>query len=639
MNRMGIRKNLIITFGGLSIISMICLGLAIYLYSKSTFVDISEESIRNDVNGIYQTIEVAYKMSKKLQQNNINAASNILDDVSYDMASKISVKIQNQVTKDRLQSKIPSMMLGKEKLYKNLSIIKKISNITSSTVTVFQKINQGYLRVTTNIVKKDGRLAIGTYIPNSSPVAKALDRGVDFIGRAYVVDGWYMTAYRPLKDNNGDVVGAVYTGASLKSALSDFIAKLKSKKILNSGYYYIVNSKGEIITHPTLEGKNVLTIKDANGKEFVKRIIKNKHGEFYHSSINRADSMTSKASKRYVLFKRFKEADWIIVGNIYEKDMIKSVITLRNITIIISLLFLGIIIACTFIMGRSISAPIIKISDNLLDASVTLNNISKELTSSAKEMSDASSIQASSLEETSASLEELSGMVKQNEDNNNLNNDIANKVFSESLDANNTMTKLEESMTAIKDSNDRIDDLVKIIGNIGEKTAIMDEIVFQTKLLSFNASVEAERAGEHGRGFAVVAQEVGNLAAMSGKAGNEISEIVKNSIDQAGKITKLNRVKVDEAYTIVSDTSSKMTNIMKMIDEVKQSSGHILETSKQQTVGIGQITEAMSQIDMTSQKNATTASQTSETGAILTSQSMKMNDLVTNLIENINGNV
>src|SRR5690606_36951178 len=118
---------------------------------------------------------------------------------------------------------------------------------------------------------------------------------------------------------------------------------------------------------------------------------------------------------------------------------------------------------------------------------------------------------------------------------------LANEVKQVSETANESMTKLEMSIKEILHSNEKIEQLVKVIGNIGEKTKVMDEIVFQTKLLSFNASVEAERAGEHGRGFAVVAQEVGNLAQMSGKSAQEIAEIVKSSIQEAEAITTENK--------------------------------------------------------------------------------------------------
>jgi methyl-accepting chemotaxis protein len=79
-------------------------------------------------------------------------------------------------------------------------------------------------------------------------------------------------------------------------------------------------------------------------------------------------------------------------------------------------------------------------------------------------------------------------------------------------------------------SNDEISSIVKVIAEIGDKTKVINDIVFQTKLLSFNASVEAARAGEQGKGFAVVAEEVGNLATMSGKAAEEISSMLGDSM-------------------------------------------------------------------------------------------------------------
>ncbi|WP_235956135.1 CHASE3 domain-containing protein [Grimontia sedimenti] len=146
--------------------------------------------------------------------------------------------------------------------------------------------------------------------------------------------------------------------------------------------------------------------------------------------------------------------------------------------------------------------------------------------------------QASSVEETSASAEEISSMVQNNVQSAEHSRDLSQEV-------GERMTDLDEAMCQISESNHKISELVKIIAEIGAKTEIIDEIVFQTKLLSFNASVEAERAGEHGRGFAVVAQEVGNLAQMSGKAATDISAIVKQSINEAETIAKENTSRVE----------------------------------------------------------------------------------------------
>ena len=175
-------------------------------------------------------------------------------------------------------------------------------------------------------------------------------------------------------------------------------------------------------------------------------------------------------------------------------------------------------------------------SKKIVDLVAIVNEYSKGvsqsiqgLSSSNSELTQAVNEQAASVEQTSSSVEEISAMVQ-----NNVSETQNSQVISKTV--NEQMNDLKVAMKEIEESNVHIEELSEVIGEIASKTKIIDDIVFQTKLLSFNASVEAERAGEHGRGFAVVAQEVGNLAQMSGKAALEISQIVKKVLKSHQKL-------------------------------------------------------------------------------------------------------
>jgi len=205
--------------------------------------------------------------------------------------------------------------------------------------------------------------------------------------------------------------------------------------------------------------------------------------------------------------------------------------------------------------ARSVSRPVLEVSRSLSAAGNEIGSASQQLTSSSQSLANSAARSASALEETAASLREIEKATNENV----LRSDGVTKLSEGMRDAattgNASMHKLVTAMTDILRANEKIQELVKIIEEIGEKTEVIDEIVFQTKLLSFNASVEAERAGEHGRGFAVVAQEVGNLAAMSGKAALEISAIVKTSVKSAEAVANENRQKVEQGDGLVSSCS------------------------------------------------------------------------------------
>ncbi|MCK5883469.1 MAG: hypothetical protein KAG61_07255, partial [Bacteriovoracaceae bacterium] len=273
-----------------------------------------------------------------------------------------------------------------------------------------------------------------------------------------------------------------------------------------------------------------------------------------------------------------------------------------------------------------------KITEDISSASTHTASASRQLSESSQELSSGANEQAASIEETSSSLEEISEMILNNVSNSESAAEQSDKVKTISEKGNQSIGQLQVSMKDILDSNEKIEDLVKVIGNIGEKTQVMDEIVFQTKLLSFNASVEAERAGEHGRGFAVVAQEVGNLAQMSGKAAQEIAEIVNESIRDAETITTENKKRVEQGNSFVIETAQVLKDIMESSVSVSERSNQVLSASKEQSNGIKQITIAMGQLDKATQENAAAAEETAATSDELNTQTESLQQSVGELI-------
>lgn len=172
----------------------------------------------------------------------------------------------------------------------------------------------------------------------------------------------------------------------------------------------------------------------------------------------------------------------------------------------------------------------------------------------------------------------------------------SHNVMECATNGNMSMEGMKTAIEEIMESNARIEKLVGVIEQISEKTAIIDEIVFQTKLLSFNAAVEAERAGEHGRGFAVVAQEIGNLAKMSGSAALDISVIVKGSTNEAKKVAAENKSRVENGSKMVSEIASVLTEIHKHAEEVSQRSLKLVNELKDQTSNIKTVNTAMNSI-------------------------------------------
>jgi methyl-accepting chemotaxis protein len=138
-------------------------------------------------------------------------------------------------------------------------------------------------------------------------------------------------------------------------------------------------------------------------------------------------------------------------------------------------------------------------------------------------------------------------------------------------------------MSSIKGSSTKI---VEII-------AVIDGIAFQTNILALNAAVEAARAGEQGRGFAVVASEVRTLAQRSAAAAKEIKTLITDSVER-----------INEGSALVEGAGNTMQNVVASIANVRDLIGEISAASREQTVGIEQINEAVMQMDSVTQQNA-----------------------------------
>ncbi|MBT4790393.1 MAG: hypothetical protein HON90_02385, partial [Halobacteriovoraceae bacterium] len=199
-------------------------------------------------------------------------------------------------------------------------------------------------------------------------------------------------------------------------------------------------------------------------------------------------------------------------------------------------------------------------------------------------------------------------------------------------------------MEEIQKSNEEISLIVNVIAQIGEKTKVINDIVFQTKLLSFNASVEAARAGEHGKGFAVVAEEVGNLAAMSGKAALEISEMLENSIKEVtntvestkGKIATLveeGKQKVDRGIETAHECDEALDEIMKNVNLVNDKVKEIAASSSEQSIAVNEVNAAIGELDRSTNESTTISNETLSMSKTINGQTESVKDVIVGLTQ------
>lgn len=294
-------------------------------------------------------------------------------------------------------------------------------------------------------------------------------------------------------------------------------------------------------------------------------------------------------------------------------------------------------IAIAFLRIKKPIEDIQNIARAIDSTSNTLSDQAEALSKDSKSIADAVNHQSTSVEQVSASITEITSMISStvNESENSVK--LANDISQFSNSSQVAMGELQGSVNEIAESYKSIEELVDLIEKIREKTDLIDDIVFKTTLLSFNASIEAARAGQHGRGFAVVAQEVGNLAQMSGKSATEISNIVNEVIETAKRVATENGTKTDASLVHFENTSEHLNKISSISEAISDSANNVLSATNEQNLGLRQITEGMHLINDSTSSNAKTADNTLANSTKLNEDSHNLQEIAAKLNQILQG--
>jgi methyl-accepting chemotaxis protein len=233
---------------------------------------------------------------------------------------------------------------------------------------------------------------------------------------------------------------------------------------------------------------------------------------------------------------------------------------------------------------------------------ITLNKSSNSLLENVNKLNISSNDAAAKLEETAGAVEEISSNIKNNTEN-------ISKMARLSLEVQESAFKGEN---LANETTNAMEEINQQVNSISEAISIIDQIAFQTNILSLNAAVEAATAGEAGRGFAVVAQEVRNLANRSADAAKEIKKLVENATNKANYGKEI----ANDMINGYMQLNSNITNTSNIIEDIQSA-------SNEQLLGIKQINDAINQLDEQTQQNAIVASQTYDI-AILTDNISKI---------------
>lgn len=615
------------------IVSIIIIAISLF-YSFFTMNSVTDTFKAKTVESLQMQARTVIGAFRALDESLNMQSGQLLSIFKHEFNGKIELVESKSVKIGEIET--PLLLLNGKQVNLDFSKVDEFTGLTSAVATIFAKNGDDFVRVTTSLKKEDGKTrAVGTMLGKGHPAYQLVSQGNAYTGKALLFGKDYMTRYEPIKQD-GKVIGLFFIGLDFTQLLKKEKDEIRSLKIGKTGYIYVLDAKGNLLIHPSLEGKNILDAKDAGGREFIKEILNRKQGSILYPWANK-DEKT--ARDKVVAFDTFDKWGWTIGAGTYMDEFTDSLKPVRNKIIYASFIVIFLTFASLYVVvKRMITVPIQNITNVMKqlasgDFRTKFNFTSKDeigcmvaevqnMVNSFNDMvnnviNEVNHIDESTIVVRSNVKTMINRLAQQAADSQQIAvastemNQTINTISSNSTEATTTASMTleiadkgkgitEETIKIIKNVSTSTAELSLVVqelnnhaGAIGDIVNTIQDIADQTNLLALNAAIEAARAGEQGRGFAVVADEVRALAERTTKATKEITakiQLVQKGASSTVESMRTTNEQVEEATHFTDNLGSMFNEIMTAITGVNDQITQIATAIEQQSATTNEIT-------------------------------------------------
>ncbi|MCP4723896.1 MAG: HAMP domain-containing protein [bacterium] len=584
---------------------------------------LAQENITQVAKDVYGLLETANDLVQERVNNNLKVSRHLIKQLGDPRVTseKITWQSVNQYTNSTSTVTLPKLYFGRVPVEPNYEfsiptpVVDVAEQLVGDIVTIFQKMNDrgDMIRVASNVRNANDKRAIGTYIPATNPdgkpnpVVSAVLRGETYRGTAFVVDAWYLTAYEPMKDTNGKVIGINSVAVkqesveSLRKAIMDIV-------VGKSGYVFVIggkgNQKGQYIVSKggARDGENIYEAKDSDGKLFIQSIVEkamalngNEVDYEQYPWLNQGDSV---ARKKITAVSYFEAWDWIIGAGTYEDDYYEAKNKVE--TALTSLLFwlvvgggaiLTAMALCAFYIGNKISKPIGKMAEAAVGLSLGDTN---------------QDVEHNSNDETGMLADSFKKMIEAQKDKTEAAAQIAKGNVEIEITAASEKDALGNAMISMKDSL---------------KSMIDEGMTLTQAALDGRLEVRADSTGFEGAYREIIGgmnSTIDNILKPVNEAVGCLKEMAEGNLDvgvtgdykgdHAIMKNAMNQT-VDAMNTLLSQVLSSVDQVTSGAQQVADSSTSLSQGATEQASSLEETSSSITEISAQTKTNAENATQ------------------------------